>query len=74
MSVSRGLVPPPHLAPAERRGFFVPAGYADYPEGWRRTGQMQRDGRCEVRPLLIAAASFFPRGIVHGVGIWFGGW
>lgn len=25
-------------------------------------------------PLLVAAASFFPIGIVHGVGIWFGGW
>jgi hypothetical protein len=25
-------------------------------------------------PLLVAAASFFPVGIVHGVGIWFGGW
>jgi hypothetical protein len=24
--------------------------------------------------LLVAAASFFPVGIVHGVGIWFGGW
>ena len=27
-----------------------------------------------ARPLLVAAASFFPIGIVHGVGIWFGGW
>ncbi len=27
-----------------------------------------------ARPLLIAAAGFFPVGIVHGVGIWFGGW
>jgi hypothetical protein len=27
-----------------------------------------------ARPLLIAAASFFPVRIVHGVGIWFGGW
>ena len=27
-----------------------------------------------TRPLLIAAAAFFPVGIVHGVGIWFGGW
>jgi hypothetical protein len=27
-----------------------------------------------LRPLLIAAALFFPVGIVHGVGIWFGGW
>ena len=26
------------------------------------------------RPLLIAAAAFFPVGIVHGIGIWFGGW
>ncbi len=26
------------------------------------------------RPLLIAAATFFPVGIVHGVGVWFGGW
>jgi hypothetical protein len=26
------------------------------------------------KPLLIAAAAFFPVGIVHGVGIWFGGW
>ncbi|WP_428484146.1 hypothetical protein [Rhodopila sp.] len=24
--------------------------------------------------LLIAAAMFFPVGVVHGVGIWFGGW
>jgi hypothetical protein len=24
--------------------------------------------------LLVAAASFFPVGIMHGVGIWFGGW
>jgi len=27
-----------------------------------------------LRPLLIAAAAFFPIGIVHGVGVWFGGW
>lgn len=27
-----------------------------------------------LRPLLIASATFFPIGIVHGVGIWFGGW
>ncbi len=27
-----------------------------------------------LRLLLIAAALFFPVGIVHGVGIWFGGW
>jgi hypothetical protein len=26
------------------------------------------------RPLMIADATFFPVGIVHGVGIWFGGW
>jgi hypothetical protein len=25
-------------------------------------------------PLLVAAASFFPVGIVHGVGLWLGGW
>ncbi|HVY18385.1 MAG TPA: hypothetical protein VHB27_24410 [Rhodopila sp.] len=25
-------------------------------------------------PLLVASASFFPVGIVHGIGIWFGGW
>jgi hypothetical protein len=27
-----------------------------------------------LRPLLIAAALFFPVGVVHGVGVWFGGW
>jgi len=27
-----------------------------------------------MRPLLIAAAAFFPVGIVHGIGVWFGGW
>jgi hypothetical protein len=27
-----------------------------------------------TRPLLVASAAFFPVGIVHGVGIWFGGW
>jgi hypothetical protein len=26
------------------------------------------------RPLLIASATFFPVGIVHGVSVWFGGW
>lgn len=26
------------------------------------------------RPLLIAAAAFFPVGIVHGIGVWLGGW
>jgi hypothetical protein len=27
-----------------------------------------------MRPLLVAAAAFFPIGIVHGIGVWFGGW
>jgi len=27
-----------------------------------------------MRPLLIASATFFPIGVVHGVGVWFGGW
>jgi hypothetical protein len=27
-----------------------------------------------LRPLLVADAVFFPIGIVHGVGVWFGGW
>jgi hypothetical protein len=27
-----------------------------------------------ARPLLIAAAAFFPIGIIHGIGVWFGGW
>ena len=27
-----------------------------------------------TRPLLIASAAFFPVGIVHGVGVWCGGW
>jgi hypothetical protein len=27
-----------------------------------------------LRPLLIASAVFFPVGIVHGIGVWFGGW
>ena len=27
-----------------------------------------------LRPLLIASAMFFPVGVVHGVGVWFGGW
>jgi hypothetical protein len=27
-----------------------------------------------LRPLLIAGATFFPVGVVHGVGVWFGGW
>jgi hypothetical protein len=26
------------------------------------------------RPLLVASAAFFPVGIVHGIGVWFGGW
>jgi hypothetical protein len=25
-------------------------------------------------PLLVAAALFCPIGVVHGVGVWFGGW
>jgi hypothetical protein len=25
-------------------------------------------------PLLIAAAAFFPVGVVHGVGVWLGRW
>ena len=28
----------------------------------------------DERPLLIAAAAFFPVGVVHGIGVWFGGW
>ncbi len=28
----------------------------------------------DQRGLLIAAATFFPIGVVHGVGVWFGGW
>jgi hypothetical protein len=27
-----------------------------------------------LRPFMIAGAAFFPVGIVHGIGIWFGGW
>jgi hypothetical protein len=27
-----------------------------------------------MRPLLIAGATFFPIGVVHGIGVWFGGW
>jgi hypothetical protein len=27
-----------------------------------------------LRPLLVASAAFFPVGIVHGIGVWFGGW
>jgi hypothetical protein len=26
------------------------------------------------RPLMIAAATVFPVGVVHGLGVWFGGW
>ena len=26
------------------------------------------------RPLMIAAATFFPIGVVHGLGVWLGGW
>jgi hypothetical protein len=25
-------------------------------------------------PLLVASAIFCPVGIVHGIGVWFGGW
>ena len=25
-------------------------------------------------PLLVAGGLFFPVGVVHGVGLWFGGW
>jgi hypothetical protein len=28
----------------------------------------------DQRSLLIAAAAFFPIGVVHGIGVWFGGW
>lgn len=27
-----------------------------------------------ARPLLIAGAAFFPVGVVHGLGLWLGGW
>jgi hypothetical protein len=27
-----------------------------------------------LRPLLIASAAVFPVGIIHGIGVWFGGW
>jgi hypothetical protein len=27
-----------------------------------------------LRPLLVADAVFFPVGIVHGLGVWCGGW
>jgi hypothetical protein len=27
-----------------------------------------------LTPLLVAAALFFPVGIVHGIGVWLGGW
>ena len=26
------------------------------------------------RPLMIATAAFFPIGVVHGLGVWLGGW
>ena len=26
------------------------------------------------RPLMIADAAFFPIGVIHGIGVWFGGW
>ena len=28
----------------------------------------------DERSLLIAAAAFFPVGVVHGIGVWLGGW
>jgi hypothetical protein len=28
----------------------------------------------DERPLLIAAATFFPVGVAHGIGVWFGSW
>ena len=28
----------------------------------------------DMRPLLIAASVFFPVGVVHGIGVWFGWW
>ncbi len=27
-----------------------------------------------MHPLMIADAAFAPVGVVHGVGVWFGGW
>jgi hypothetical protein len=27
-----------------------------------------------MRPLLVVSALFFPVGVVHGIGVWFGGW
>jgi hypothetical protein len=30
--------------------------------------------QANMRPLLVASAVFFPVGIVHGIGVWFGGW
>ena len=27
-----------------------------------------------LRTLLVAAALFFPVGVVHGIGVWLGGW
>jgi hypothetical protein len=26
------------------------------------------------RGMLIASAAFFPIGVIHGIGVWFGGW
>jgi hypothetical protein len=26
------------------------------------------------RPLMVLSAAFFPIGVVHGIGVWFGGW
>ena len=40
-----------------------------------RLGHLHRVLRVErLPPLLIASATFFPVGIVHGVSVWFGGW
>jgi hypothetical protein len=27
-----------------------------------------------MHTLLLASAAFFPIGVVHGIGVWFGGW
>lgn len=27
-----------------------------------------------LRPLLVASAAVYPVGVVHGIGVWFGGW
>ncbi len=28
----------------------------------------------DQRSLLVASAAFFPIGVVHGIGVWLGGW